>query len=159
MAQETVNKVGAVNKVVVVVPDNSGYLNVLRQAVGSTASLMGFDAVTVLQLQMAIDEACSNVIEHGQGADRPPAIRLKLDALPCKLVMHVQDHCSRFSPLEKDVQTLDQYFESSKTKGLGLVIMHQFVDEIRHSYRSDTGNRLSLTKFLPAGPKSPAGPA
>jgi len=137
------------NEVTVVVPDHSAYLSVLREAVASTATLMGFDQVTVLQLQMVVDEACTNVIEHGSTTRKPGTIGLKLEALPEKLVMHVQDRCVRFSPLEQTCPTLDQYFSGSCTKGLGLVIMHRFVDEIEHSYRSKAGNRLSLIKYLP----------
>ena len=135
--------------VTVVVPDHSAYLNVLRQAVASTASLMGFDNVTVLKLQMAVDEACANVVEHGRTARKRGIIKLRLDALPEKLVMHVHDDRPRFSPLDQSPPTLEEYFGSSQAKGLGLVIINQFVDEIRHSYRSRTGNRLSLTKYLP----------
>lgn len=145
--------------VTIEVPEHPAYLSVVRQAVASIAHVMGFDDVEILQLQMAVDEACNNVIEHGAGAcrsgdagaARPGSIRLKFNASPEKLVMQVQDRCSRFSPLERELPDLEQYFRSPTNRGLGLVILRKFVDEVHHSYRSDLGNTLSLTKYLPKG--------
>ena len=132
-----------------VVPEHPAYLSVVRQAVASIARSMGFDEVDVLQLQMAVDEACNNVIEHGERGPKSGSIKLKLDALPEKLVMQVHDRCHRFSPLERQIPNLDEYFGRPSAKGLGLVILRKFVDEIHHCYRTDSGNRLSLTKYLP----------
>jgi len=137
------------------IPEHTAYLNVVRQAVGATASLMGFDSTTVVQLQMAVDEACTNVIEHGKAAapspGPSPGIRVKLTPLPGKLVMHLQDRCERFSPLEQQPADPDSYFRSPTHKGLGLAIIRGFVDEVRHRYRSGAGNELTLTKYLPGG--------
>jgi len=141
------------------IPEHTAYLNVVRQAVGATASLMGFDSTTVVQLQMAVDEACTNVIEHGRATvpslgrspGPSPGIRVELTALPGKLVMHLHDRCGRFSPLEQQPADPDSYFRSPTHKGLGLAIIRGFVDDVRHRYRSGAGNVLTLTKYLPAG--------
>ncbi|HUU69377.1 MAG TPA: ATP-binding protein [Planctomycetota bacterium] len=134
------------SSVVVEVPEHPAYLSVVRQAVASIARQMGFDDVEILQLQMAADEACSNVMEHGR--PKSGKIKLKFQALPDKLVMQVRDRCGRFSPLERGLPDLDSYFRSPTGRGLGLVILRNFVDEIRHSYRPNSGNTLSLTKYL-----------
>jgi serine/threonine-protein kinase RsbW len=132
--------------VIVVVPESSAYLSVLREAVASAAESMGCDGTTNLQLQMALDEACTNIVEHG--VTMRGRIRLKVETMPGKLVMHIQDMCERFSPLDHPAPSLEEYFDSSRTKGLGLFILRQFVDEVKHSYRSRTGNKLKLTKYL-----------
>jgi len=133
------------SSVVVEVPEHPAYLSVVRQAVASIARQMGFDDVEILQLQMAADEACNNVMEHGQ--PKSGKIRLKVHALPDKLVMQVRDRCERFSPLEGGLPDLDSYFQSPTHRGLGLVIMRKFVDEVRHRYCPNSGNTLSLTKY------------
>jgi len=133
----------------VTVPDHSAYLNVLRQAVVSAALQLGFDEKAALQLAMAVDEAATNVIEHGCRESTPSRIRLELEAQPRKLVMHVRDNCKPFSPLAARIPTLEEFFDSNRTKGLGLLIIKTFVDEVRHSYETGSGNTLSLTKYLP----------
>ncbi|HUS58083.1 MAG TPA: ATP-binding protein [Planctomycetota bacterium] len=134
--------------VVVSIPEHTAYLSVVRQAVASIAGTMGFDDDAVLQLQMAVDEACTNVIEHGRGG-RGGRIKVKLQAKPGKLVMHVEDQRERFSPLERTLPSRDAYFQSPQTGGLGILILRRFVDDVRHCYKPGVGNKLSLTKLVP----------
>ena len=143
------SKSAPISEITLVVPEHTAYLSVVRQAVASAAGLMGFDATAILQLQMAIDEACINVIEHGSRGMGSSFIKLKLQPLPEKLVMHVHDRCERFSPLERELPDLNDYFNAPSQRGLGLVILRKFVDEIDHSYRANSGNKLCLTKYLP----------
>lgn len=144
MANESANSILSVT-----VPEHSAYLSVLRQAVASAALQLGFDEKAALQLAMAVDEAATNVIEHGCRTTHPARISLELETGPEELVMHVHDNCRPFSPLQRPIPSLDEYFDSNRTKGLGLLIISRFVDEVRHSYLADSGNTLSLVKHLP----------
>jgi len=135
------------NMVTILIPGNSAFLSVVRQAVASAASVAGFDSTAALQLQMAMDEICANVIEHGESAVEPANMKVIIEVHPEKMVMRLHDRCRRFSPLEHQLQPLEQYLNSRRHKGLGLIIVRKFMDEIRHSYRADRGNYLTLTKY------------
>jgi len=54
------------NQVAVVAPGHTAYLSVLGEAVAPTVALTGSGRLTVIRLQMAVREACTNVIEHGR---------------------------------------------------------------------------------------------
>src|SRR5688572_20785026 len=69
-------------------------LNILRRFVGSVAEEMGFCAEDITKIEMAVDEACSNVCMHAygeSGTDSSRGMQLKLKIGDDALTIQIED--------------------------------------------------------------------
>jgi serine/threonine-protein kinase RsbW len=135
------------------IPDDPGYLDVVRRTVRAAAARAGFAPLDVLKITMAVDEACVNIIEHGYRtlrsgpSGKPIRIHVSLDA--DRIRVSIQDAAPHFNPLDKQGASIDEYVHRGIAKGLGLTIIRKFVDTIEHSYQPGEGNTVHLVKFRP----------
>jgi len=141
------------------VPAATSYLAVIRELVVAAAREYCFPATELAKIVMAVDEACVNVVEHAYGgeADLEHArIEIRLDVGPGRLDVTILDRSPvAFSPLGHTVPDLAAYLESGGPKGLGILILLRFMDQVSHSYSPGSGNRLHLVKYL--SPERPFG--
>ena len=56
-----------------VVPGETDYLHLIRDFVCAVARKMGFPDQRVGEIEIAVDEACANIIEHAYGGALPLA--------------------------------------------------------------------------------------
>ena len=64
------------------VPSSTENLSMIRDFVGNVGARAGFGKGDVMQLELAVDEACANVMEHAYGSDATHEVTVKavLDA-------------------------------------------------------------------------------
>ena len=141
-------------------PAETGYLAVIRELVAAAAREHRFPARDVAKVVMAVDEACVNVVEHAYGAAGSPAqrpIEVGVEADASRLVVTIADRSPvAFSPLQAQVADVKSYWDSGRRKGLGIVILRQFMDQVSHSYQPGRGNELRLVKYLSPEQPSPS---
>jgi anti-sigma regulatory factor (Ser/Thr protein kinase) len=132
-------------------PARTRYLAVVRELVARAALEQRFPPPEVTKTVMAVDEACVNIIEHAYSDDdsRPTRrIVVEMEARPAELVITIGDRSrSRFSPLEAPPSDLETYLRSGERRGLGLLILRNFMDAISHTFEAGRGNRLRLVKY------------
>ena len=135
--------------------------------ISAGARLAGFDSDTIFQLQLATDEACTNVIEHAYGAEDVGSLVISWHIQAEDFVVRIRDHGRAFNPDNvplpvipqpppKDnlqatatIDTeLDHEFEI-KVGGLGLYFMRTLMDDVEFRFDHDNGNTLTMTKRLP----------
>jgi serine/threonine-protein kinase RsbW len=112
----------------------------------------GVDAEILYDVQLAVDEACTNIITHGyQGMD-PGSIILGLELDPDKLTVTLTDFGHSFEPRDAPVPDVNAPIEERQAGGYGIFLIRQSVDEIDYQITED-GNKMTLTKYLgkPAG--------
>lgn len=95
-------------------------------------------------LQLAVEEACTNVIEHayqGQGGE----LGVRFETRNSDVVITLRDCGRPFDP--KAIARPDTAMPLTKRPigGLGLHLMYQLMDEIRFSFEPD-GNTLIMIK-------------
>jgi serine/threonine-protein kinase RsbW len=94
-------------------------------------------------LVLAVDEACTNIIEHGYAGRDPGQISISLDAEEDGVRVRIADSGRAFDPASAEAPDLAAGWEERPIGGLGWHLIRQTVDEVR--YRSDeTGNVLTL---------------
>ncbi len=122
-------------------------LKKLRAFVEEGARRAGFDRRGVYAVALAVDEAASNIIEHGyQG--QGGAITCSWEVTPQGLHITLHDTGLACNPANVPAPDLDSGLFERQTGGLGVHLMRQMMDEIR--YRSTPqGNFLTLIKYLP----------
>jgi anti-sigma regulatory factor (Ser/Thr protein kinase) len=112
----------------------------------------GFDEDDVFHIQMAVDEACSNVIEHAYGQDGGD-----IDLTCCieddgDLRVEIADHGAPFDPDQVPNPTLGPDsidLDAIKAGGLGLFFMRKLMDEVTFRFDPDAGNLLTMIKRRP----------
>lgn len=106
-----------------------------------TASLAHLDPGTAAALfpraELAVHEACMNVIDHG-GVPEGTGIALSLELSPTELVVRLTDRGEAFDPSAAESST-----EPMRERGYGLTIIRALVTEVRYR-RSDGANHLEL---------------
>lgn len=142
-----------IEQVMLVVPGKTRYLELIRRVVSGAAHRVGFGEEALIEIVMAVDEACANIIEHGYGCasdDRGDSLKidLRLQLESNRVTITIRDTGKPFCPTSVAPMDMRDYFTRGRGSGLGIYIMRKFMDEIEHSALPDGGNRLKLVKYL-----------
>ena len=136
-------------------PSHGSYLSYIRSLVADLARKIGFPDEEVAKIEMAVDEACSNVVEHAYRSKREwcwkhrdPEIRLDVRVEKNSLVIEINDHGQKFDFAGYRPDSLEARLERMLPHGYGVFIMRKFMDEIQYSSSDKTGNTLRLVKYL-----------
>jgi serine/threonine-protein kinase RsbW len=128
------------------VPGRFEFLATIADFIAETGREAGFDQDMIFHVQMAVDEACSNIIEHAyQGQDKGD-ITLNCECGAQEWVISIYDQGHAFDPSTVPEPNLDAKLEDIKTGGLGLYFMRQLMDEVEFSFDTDRGNKLRMVK-------------
>ena len=95
-------------------------------------------------LELAVDEACTNIIEHAYGGDKTKNITCSCEESSDGVIVVIKDTGNDFNPSlsKKDILPLEQ----TKSRGLGIFLINHLMDEVRHEYVPHQGNVLTLVK-------------
>jgi serine/threonine-protein kinase RsbW len=130
-------------------PGTPDSLPPIREAVVAAAEDCGFDPQEVAKIEMAVGEACSNIIEHAY-LTQPLRyeIEVHVQIFPNRLEVTVVDYSTINFPVdEMPGVPLDDYIEAQRRRGLGLYIIRNFVDHVEHRFICGQGNELRLIKY------------
>ena len=123
-------------------------LQVFRDFIASACQThSGIDAQTRYDLQLAADEACTNIMTHGYAGLNPGSIILALELEPWRVVMTITDFGHAFEPSETPMPDPGAALEDRPTGGFGLYFIYQTMDEVDYK-TDDTSNQLILVKKL-----------
>ena len=123
-------------------------LNALHQ-VSEAVERFGLEqewaADLLFQIQLALEELASNVINHGYG-EPGHEFEIVIDSSPSSLTIEITDSARAFDPLSDapDAQ-LDAELEDRRIGGLGVYFVRTMMDEM-HYERDGGKNRLTLVK-------------
>ncbi len=104
----------------------------------------GFGSEIILDTQLAVEEAITNIINHGY-KKTGGEIMVSFTISPDRIEVHIMDAAPRFDPLSVAEPDLDGDLENRRIGGLGIFLIRQLMDEV--SYRYENGkNNLVLIK-------------
>jgi len=98
-------------------------------------------------IQLAVDEACTNIITHGYAKMDPGSVILDLELETDKLTLTLTDFGHSFEPGNAPVPDLAASIEERELGGFGLFFINQSMDEVDYRVTED-GNTMILTKYL-----------
>ncbi len=116
------------------------------------AGLAGMSAEALYDLQLAVDEACTNVIIHGYAGMDPGSIIVELELLPGMVRVSITDFGHSFEPHSAPVPDTNATVQERDEGGFGLFFIRQSVDQMDYQVTED-GNTMIFTKYLLAGGK------
>jgi anti-sigma regulatory factor (Ser/Thr protein kinase) len=110
------------------------------------APLSGFKDEEWKRIEVALEEALVNIIQHAY-SKKQGTIILSCDMVPKeKIEFLIRDSGCAFNPENIPDPSSDEEIEDRKEGGLGLVLMHAYMDEIRYE-RIGKQNVLRLVKY------------
>lgn len=121
-------------------------LEAIDQFVADAAERAGFDHCTVYQVQLAVDEACSNIIQHAYGGEGRGVIECSHIVQDGDLTIVLRDYGDPFDPSAVPEPNTEADLEQRTGGGLGLYFIYQIMDEVTFDFDSEEGNVLTLVK-------------
>ena len=98
----------------------------------------------VFDLKLAVEEACTNVIEHAYGG-KGGELAITFETSDCDVVVTLQDHGSPFAPDEIIAPDMSMPLTNRRIGGLGMHLMAQLMDEVHFDFAKGT-NTLVMIK-------------
>lgn len=120
-------------------------LDVFRRFITECCARYDIPGEVVLDLKLAVDEACANIIEHGYRGMDPGSIILSFWIEPDRIVVQITDFGQVFEPVEGLKPDVEAALKNDEMGGIGLYLIYQTMDNIDYQV-SREGNTLTFTK-------------
>jgi len=127
-------------------PGHYASLAEISEFVAQAARDAGLDSKKVYAVKLAVDEACTNIIEHGYGGEGIGQIECSCDIGSDALTIRLRDWGSAFDPTVVPEPNYDVPLENLQSRGAGLFLMRKLMDEVRFNFHGKKGNLLVMVK-------------
>lgn len=118
----------------------------IAEFVRQSAKEAGLSDFATYMVEMAVDEACSNVVEHAYGGEGKGEIAITCRNDPDRLTVIIRDHGRSFDPESIPNPNLQAGLDELPGHGLGLFFMRKWMDEVRFTSSPEGGNVLTMVK-------------
>ena len=109
---------------------------------------LGFDHKALYAIELALDEACANIIDHAYHGEGKGSIDIDLSTEDSLFVIKVEDRGQAFDPKSIPAPDLTSPLDIRNERGLGVYTMRKLMDRVDFS-RCKGKNCLLLAKHLP----------
>jgi len=130
------------------VPSSTENLALIRDFVSNVGLQAGLGDDDVAKLELAVDEACTNVIEHAHRGDLSKDVVVRATFDERTLRVEVVDTGEGFDPAKLPQENLEQMVAKHRSGGLGLRVMKSLMDEVSYEIVPGDTNRLRMVKKL-----------
>lgn len=127
-------------------PGNFKSLERISKFIIDQAEEAGFSPNDVYAVQTAVDEACSNIIDHAYAGENKGEIFIKVTETDKTLKIVLRDQGEPFDPEDVPEPDISSALESRKERGLGIFFMQKLMDEVVFEFSEKRGNKLTLVK-------------
>ena len=121
-------------------------LDSIRDFVGEAAEQAGFSSKEVYSIQLAADEACSNIIEHAYDGISDGEIEIACDAEEGQITIVIHDHGKVFDISNVRQPNFSKDLSEREVGGLGVFLIYKLMDEVHFSSSQKDGNTLTMKK-------------
>jgi anti-sigma regulatory factor (Ser/Thr protein kinase) len=130
------------------VPSSTENLALIREFVSAIGAQAGFDEKDVMRLQLAVDEACANVIEHAYDLETTHKVTIRALIDDDAIRFEVIDDGKGFDPARIEEQDLDALIRDRRSGGLGLRLIRSIMDDVQYQIVPGEKNELRMVKKL-----------
>jgi anti-anti-sigma factor len=134
-----------------IVPSSLDSLSKISDFVVSSARATGLDDHSVWEVQLAVDEAATNIIVHAygdHGLEGPITVQTELSE--DEFIVCLNDRGAPFDPDAVPRPDLTSPVEDRATGGLGLYLMRTLMDRVNFHFDAGGSNVLKMGKRMPA---------
>ena len=126
-----------------------GELDRLTRWIIETCDAAQLSNKTAFCVQLCLEEAVANILEHGQGSGRASEISADLRSTDSEVVLNIEDDGGPFDPRQASPPLQSHSMETASVGGRGIHLIRQYSSCMEY-VRASSHNRLRL-KFHPAG--------
>lgn len=101
-----------------------------------------------LDIRLAVEEVCTNLIRYGYAGMEPGPIRLSFQTDGEKAIIRIGDHAPPFHPKQAPRLKLDSEWQKRPVGGFGWHLIRQVMDQITYESDPTEGNVLTLIKRI-----------
>ncbi|HVF86413.1 MAG TPA: ATP-binding protein [Pyrinomonadaceae bacterium] len=130
------------------VPSSTENLAMIREFLNGVLAQTALDQSDVGKLEMAVDEACANVIEHAYDHDATKEVVVRVIFDEELVRINIIDTGRGFDPQSIPQADLERLVAERRSGGLGLRLMKSLVDEVRYEFEPGQKNELHMTKRI-----------
>ncbi|NWF65040.1 MAG: ATP-binding protein [Chloroflexi bacterium] len=126
-------------------PARFEYLDEIRDVVAEIARAGGFSEKTIYFLQLAADEAASNIIEHAYAGLPDAYLSMTCEMQGDEIVITMHDTGKAFNPAGVKEPNIKANLSDRQIGGLGVYLMRKLMDTV-HYESTQSGNLLTMKK-------------
>jgi anti-sigma regulatory factor (Ser/Thr protein kinase) len=117
--------------------------------VSDTARRLKVPDATILDIQVAVEEACTNIIQHSYALkpDKPISVGCRLRNR--EFIVRIRDFGATFVPESISPPVLGADISERRANGLGMYLMKKLMTRVKFNFDDGRGNELTMVKKLP----------
>lgn len=125
------------------VPGKPEYVSMIRLAVSSAANTAGFNIEEIDDIKIAVSEACTNVVCHGQLKEND-VYEVICNIGENEFFISVEDKAGGYDVDEYKKPSIDEL----KPGGMGLYIIQALMDKVDIVSQVGQGTKIEMIKYL-----------
>jgi len=130
------------------VPSSTENLALIREFVTSVGKQALMKDTDISELELAVDEACANVIEHAYGHDISKEVMIRAIFDEMEVRISVIDTGKGFDPNKLKSESIEKLVSQRKSGGLGIRLIKSLMDEVRVEIIPGQKNELHMMKKI-----------
>ena len=115
------------------------------------ARQVGFSDKEIYSIQLAADEASTNIIEHAYAGVEDGKIEIDCNIFDGGLKIVMRDQGKPFDPSSVPEPNVKADLSERKIGGLGMYLMRKLMDEVSYESSAERGNVLTMVKRMGGG--------
>lgn len=132
------------------IPSSTQHLSEVRRFVERYAREAKLQDDVVDQFKLAVDEACTNVIEHAYCGDASCEIAVAVTITDARFTVVIRDDGRSFEPQSYQSPDLINLVQQRRDGGFGVHLMRRLMDRVEYRKRGRF-NEVALTKYVEEG--------
>ena len=100
-----------------------------------------------MEVQAAVDEACTNIIKYAYGEARG-IITITCSTRDNNFMVSIKDKGKPFNPSSVPLPDLKADVNHRKIGGLGIYLMRNLMDDVTYDFDPKSGNTLVMKKII-----------
>ncbi|MEO1236188.1 MAG: ATP-binding protein [Planctomycetota bacterium] len=124
-------------------PSKLGEVPAVQKAIVEAAEAAGFEEESLFAIRLALDEALTNAVRHGNASDPNKTVQVEFGVAGDELTVSIEDEGPGFNPDDVPDPTAEENL--NRPHGRGVMLMKAYMTDVHYN---DRGNRVTLTKRL-----------
>jgi len=117
----------------------------IRHFVADHARDFGFDDHDIHDIQLAVDEACTNVIKHAYQYKTDNQFCVRIGTRGNEMLVSIIDNGKPFDPDAYKMPTTQDQLNQKKRSGYGILLIRKLMDNVEYRKRNSR-NEIRMTK-------------
>lgn len=131
-----------------IVKSSTANLITIRKFINNKAKTYGFSSNKIEDIVLAVDEACTNIIEHSYHSKPNFDIEITISFSGDNFIIKIIDYGETFEPSSIKELNLELYRKQRRVGGLGVYLMKTLMDDVKYTSVKNKYNQVLLTKKL-----------